>query len=138
MAQTIDWHPPHLYATLRAAHRHPGLSFVRVLQRCPHYMPELWTLLQDDSSHVLLLTDPEKGIVLDDAPARTFKSSAAHDPLDLRAARDMAAREDVVPVGLLYRDPDADCYDEFTMRGMAMAAPDKLRAAQEELDRFLI
>ena len=33
VAQTIDWNPPHLYNTIKAAHEHQGLSFVRVLQR---------------------------------------------------------------------------------------------------------
>ena len=35
VAQTAEWAPAHLYATLRAAYRHRGLTFVRVLQRCP-------------------------------------------------------------------------------------------------------
>jgi 2-oxoglutarate ferredoxin oxidoreductase subunit beta len=34
VAQTVDWSPPHLLATLRAAHHHPGLAFVRIIQRC--------------------------------------------------------------------------------------------------------
>lgn len=137
VAQTIDWHPPHLYATLRAAHRHQGLSFVRVLQRCPHYMPEVFTILQDDPSRVLLLKH-SSGVVLDDAAARIFKNQVEHDPADLNAARAFAAREDVVPAGLLYHDAKADRYDEFTVRGMSVPAGEKVRAAQLELDRFLI
>jgi 2-oxoglutarate ferredoxin oxidoreductase subunit beta len=38
VAQTVDWNPPHVLATLQAAHQHPGLAFVRILQRCPHYV----------------------------------------------------------------------------------------------------
>ncbi|MEK8036181.1 MAG: thiamine pyrophosphate-dependent enzyme, partial [candidate division NC10 bacterium] len=34
VAQTGDWVPAHLYATLLAAYRHRGFAFVRILQRC--------------------------------------------------------------------------------------------------------
>lgn len=47
VAQTIDRNPVHLLATLKAAHRHPGLSFVRIVQRCPHYPSEFVETLQD-------------------------------------------------------------------------------------------
>ena len=137
VAQTVDWNPPHMYATLREAHRHSGLSFVRVLQRCPHFMPEVFTRLQEDSGNVLLLTHPE-GISVDDAVARGFGNQQAHDPADLSAARDFAAREDVAPIGLLYRDREAQCYDDFTVEGMQMTGEEKVQAAQAELDRFLI
>ena len=66
MAQTVDWSPPHLLATIKAAHRHPGLSFIRVVQRCPHYPTEFIDAAQKDPSRVLLLTHPD-GIEVDDA-----------------------------------------------------------------------
>jgi len=137
VAQTIDWHPPHLYATLAAAHRHPGLAFVRVLQRCPHYMPDAWQTLQEDPSRVLLLTHAQ-GIVLEDRMARTFTNQVVHDPSSLSAAREFAEREDVLPAGLLYSDPAAVRYDELMAQGMGRTAPEKAQAAQAELDRFLI
>ncbi len=39
VAQTAEWVPAHLFATLRAAYQHRGLAFVRILQRCPIYTP---------------------------------------------------------------------------------------------------
>lgn len=48
VAQTVDWNPAHVHATLLAAHRHAGLSFVRILQRCPHYLPHLHDEVQAD------------------------------------------------------------------------------------------
>jgi 2-oxoglutarate ferredoxin oxidoreductase subunit beta len=137
VAQTVDWHPPHLYATMRAAHRHQGLAFVRVLQRCPHYMPEVWTALQNDPNRVRLLTHPQ-GIELDPAAARGFENRAEHDPADLAAARDHAASDDVVPVGLLYHDANAERYDDFTMHGLNLPSSERVESAQSELDRFLI
>jgi 2-oxoglutarate ferredoxin oxidoreductase subunit beta len=137
VAQTVDWNPPHLYATMLAAHRHPGLAFVRVLQRCPHYMPEVFALLQEDPTRLHMLTHPD-GIVLEDAAARIFMSRLEHDPQDLRSAREHASREDIVPIGLLYHDPNAVRYDEFTVQGMDMTAPDKVQAVQTALERFSI
>ena len=137
VAQSVDWNPPHLYATLQAAHRHQGLSFVRVLQRCPHYMPNVWDSLQRDPSGVLMLTH-EDGIGLDDAAMKLFKNRLEHDPSDLAQAQALAAREDSLVIGLLYRDPAADRYDESAWRGLDMPVSDRLAAAQHELDRFQI
>lgn len=137
VAQTVDWNPPHVYATLRAAHRHRGLSFVRILQRCPHYMPDVWSCLQQDPAKVLLLTHAD-GIELDELTRRSFKNQQEHDPEDLAEARTLAARTDVVPVGLYYRSPDAERYDLVSTHGMDMSDADKLREAQAEMDRFLI
>ena len=85
VAQTIDWHPVHLLATLKAAPKHPGLSFVRIVQRCPHYPSDFVEELQNEPSLVLLLTHPE-GIEVDDAVKRMFKSQQEHDAADLAGA----------------------------------------------------
>jgi 2-oxoglutarate ferredoxin oxidoreductase subunit beta len=137
VAQTVDWNPPHLHATLQAAHRHEGLSFVRVLQRCPHYMPEAFLEHTQNPGGVLLLTHAD-GIVLGEQVAKTFSNQVEHDPAGLRAAFSFAAREDVLPIGLLYRDTAAINYEEFTKPGLSITDPEKLQAAQAELDRFLI
>ena len=42
VAQTADWVPAHLYATIEAAYDHPGFSFVRILQRCPVWTPDIF------------------------------------------------------------------------------------------------
>jgi 2-oxoglutarate ferredoxin oxidoreductase subunit beta len=137
LAQSVDWNPPHLYATLQAAHRHQGLSFVRVLQRCPHYMPNIWEALQDDPSQIVMLTH-ENGIQVDEAVGKLFKNQRVHDPSDLEAARNIASSNDAIPMGLLYRNPSADRYDLATMEGLDMPVADRLEAVQRELDRFLI
>ncbi len=137
VAQSVDWNPPHVYATLREAHRHPGLSFVRILQRCPHYMEGAWDDVQRDPTGVLLMTHPN-GIPVDAAVGRLFTNQVEHDPSDLKAARDHAAREDVVPIGLFYRDEQAERYDINAAYGLGMSTSDKLHAVQAELDRFLI
>jgi 2-oxoglutarate ferredoxin oxidoreductase subunit beta len=137
VAQTVDWNPPHLFATLQAAHRHPGLAFVRVIQRCPHYMPKAWEGVQKDPQRVLVMLH-ENGIPLDAAVARGLPNRVQHDPNDLDEARHIAAREDVLPIGLFYSNPSADRYDRETVRGLDMEDDAKLEGLEHELDRFLI
>jgi len=137
VAQTLDWNPVHLYNTLQAAHRHPGLAFVRVIQRCPHYVPKLWEDAQRDPSRVLLMTHDD-GIPLDEAVAKMYKNRQPHDPADLDEGRTIAAREDVLPIGLFYRNENAERYDLFAARGLDISAEDRRRAVQAELDRFQV
>lgn len=137
VAQTVDWNPPHLAATLREAHHHPGLAFVRVIQRCPHFVPEVCSALQRDPSRLLLLEHPD-GVPADDLVKRIFKHRRVHDPSELAAARELAADTEAIPLGCLYRHPEADRYDEWTAQGLAMPRDVKLAAIEAELDRFLI
>jgi len=137
VAQSVDWNPAHVYATLQAAQDHSGLSFIRILQRCPHYLPHLHDAAQQDASRLLLLTHPD-GVQLDPAVLRLFPNKVEHDPADLKGARDYVARQDVAPIGLLYRREDAPRYDLDTARGMEMTSAEKLEGAQAVIDQFLI
>ena len=137
VAQTVDWNPPHLLATLTAAHRHPGLAFVRIVQRCPHFKEGAFADLQQDPSQLLLLQHAD-GIEVHESIQRVLKNQLEHDPADLDAAREIADRKDVVPVGLLYRNPSADRYDRFTTEGLATSRSDKIAALEAEFDRYQI
>lgn len=137
VAATVDWNPVHVYATLKAAYQHKGFSFVHIAQRCPHYTPEVFAEAQRDPSLILLLTH-EKGIRLDPEIERMFPNRMEHDPSDLEGARRIAQRDDVIPIGLLYRNEDCPRYDEFTQRGLGMTIEAKLQALEQEFDRFAI
>jgi len=137
IAQTIDWHPPHLYATIRAAHEHRGLSFVRILQRCPHFSRHAFEQPQNDASRVLMLTHSD-GVSLDEEMAGMFQNRYQHDPSNLAEARELADREDVFTIGLFYRNTDALRYDEVTSRGLQMDRTAKMTAFEQALDRFQI
>ena len=137
VAQTIDWNPPHLLATLKAAHAHPGLSFVRILQRCPHYPTPGLEALQADPSKLLLLAHPD-GIELDEPMLRTFKNHVDHDPVDLNRARELAETADAIPIGLFYRNEAADRYDVFTAEGIGTPRADKIAALKSALDRHRV
>ena len=135
VAQTAEWSPPHLEATLRAAYQHPGFAFVRILQRCPIYMPENFSEAVTDRSLVELLVH-EHGI---DAPqlSSVYKAQRAHDPSDLHAARRLA--EDVQPVrlGLFYRDPGKPRYEETRFQ-TRRTAEEKIALLEKELDRYAV
>jgi 2-oxoglutarate ferredoxin oxidoreductase subunit beta len=133
VAQTADWLPGHLLSVLKQAHAHPGLSFVRVLQRCPHYMDHRWDDVQHDAERSLMLTHPS-GIAAD--PHAT--NQLDHDPSDWEGALTIARRDDVFALGILYRNPAKERYDLATRRGLGMSAEQKLEAMERELAHFAI
>jgi 2-oxoglutarate ferredoxin oxidoreductase subunit beta len=137
VAQTIDWNPVHLLATIKAAYRHRGCSFIRVVQRCPHYPNDFVDACQDDPSRTLLLTH-ENGIEADDAVKRMFKNQQQHDPADIAAARALAERGDVLPIGLFYRNQNADRYDLISLEGLATSRKDKIAAIHQELHQYQV
>jgi len=137
VSQTVDWNPAHVYSTISAAHAHRGLSFVRILQRCPHFSAHVFDAPLHDSSLVLLM-EHERGIALEDVQLKRFPNRVAHDPGNLDEARAIAAREDVYPIGLFYRDAKATCYDDFTQRGLAMTQAEKHAGIRAAVEKFSI
>lgn len=137
VAQTIDWNPIHVHATLSAAYRHKGFGFVRIMQRCPQYTPHVFEEAQRDPSRILLL-EHEQGIHADPAGMRLYETRCTHDPSNLPEAIEIASREDVIPIGLLFRDPDRPSYEEESAQGVGTTVDQKIDALQQELDRFAI
>jgi len=138
VAQTVDWNPIHMHATLAAAHKHKGFSFVRIRQRCPAYTSFRYEEFQQDPERLLFLTH-ENGIASDnDSLLRLYKNKQEHDPSDLQAAFGLAFREDVIPIGLFYWNPDAPRYDQYSAQGMEMTNEERLAALEKELDRFAV
>lgn len=137
VAQTVDWNPAHLHATLLAGYRHKGLSFIRILQRCPTYTNDVFQLLQKEPERNVLLTH-ENGIPVDDTLLRVYSNQQTHDPSDLAAARQLAEQVDPLPLGLLYHDPSRPLYEDYTTLGLDMPDDDKLAQLNAELDKFAI
>ncbi len=135
VAQTAEWIPPHLYATILAARRHRGFAFVRILQRCPHYTPDLFTDAQRNPSHVELLTH-ERGIATPELD-RLYPEKLRHDPSDLDAARRLAEGGERIRLGLFYRDPTRPRYEE-TRRIPALTPDERIARLDEELDSYAV
>ncbi len=137
VARTVDWNPLHLYQTLRAAYHHKGTSFVHILQRCPTYTDHIFDAVRDNPDQILLLTH-ENGVPADPAVAKMYKSHLEHDPSDLAGARQLSAAGGKLAIGLLYRNPDAPRYDEYTVQGADMTLDERLAGMNKALDRFAI
>lgn len=137
VAQAVDWIPEVLYRIIGAAYRHKGFSFVRIIQRCPQFLPGFLDPWLHDPSKTLLLTH-EDGLLLSPELGRIYKNQRAHDPLDIAAARELASSADVIPVGILYRNPDVPRYDDLRRAGEPRPV-ERIRASLEaELDRFTV
>ncbi len=137
VAQVVDWNPPMLYETIKAAHQHKGTSFVRIIQRCPVFSDSFCKPLQEDASRILLLHH-EDGIPVDDSVKRVFENQREHDPSDWLGAMEIARDTSQVPVGLLYRDDDAIVYDDISSQGLDKTNAEKLAAINAALDKFAI
>ena len=135
VAQTAEWLPPHLFATLKAAYHHKGFSFVRILQRCPHYTEDLMLRYVQDPSQVELL-EHRDGIVVPELESR-FEHRMQHDPRDIDGARHLAQAGDKVRLGLFYRDESNPRYEE-TRALPVHTAEERIALLNEELDRYAV
>lgn len=135
VAQTAEWVPAHLLATLRAAYRHPGFAFVRILQRCPVYTPSLFERAVKDPSLVDLLVHDD-GVTLPELDA-LYKNRIAHDPGDLDAARRMAEDAERIRLGIFFRSPQRARYNELR-RVPPKTASERVALLNEELDRYAV
>ncbi|NEV62154.1 thiamine pyrophosphate-dependent enzyme [Thiorhodococcus minor] len=137
VAQVVDWNPPLLFETLKAAYRHRGTSFVRIIQRCPVYSDKVVKELQSDPSRFLLLQH-EKGLAVDDSALRQFPERTEHDPSDLGRAFQVALDESRIPLGLLYHNPAAPCYEDMSSQGTDFTPEQRLAGLETVLDRLTI
>jgi 2-oxoglutarate ferredoxin oxidoreductase subunit beta len=137
VAQAVDWIPELLFDIVTAAFHHKGLSFVRIIQRCPEWLPKLLDPWLHDPLKVRLLTH-EQGLAPSEALTRIYKNVERHDPLDMDRARAIASSMDPIPVGILYRNPEIPCYEE--LRNIPdVRTPDMIRAGLEaEFDKFTV
>lgn len=137
VAQAVDWIPDLLYEVIAAAYRHKGTSFVRILQRCPEFMPGLFDPWIQDPKRMLLLSHPD-GVSVPPALAKIYPNVRAHDPSDRAAARAIADVEDPIPVGILYRDASVPRYEALREAGELRSSDHIRRGLEAEFDRFTI
>ncbi|MHC4958923.1 MAG: thiamine pyrophosphate-dependent enzyme [Planctomycetota bacterium] len=135
VAQTADWTPGHLFATLQAAYHHPGFSFVRILQRCPIWTPDIFQAAAQNPNETEILTH-QRGIN-DEDTLSIYKNQTPHDPGDIDAARRLAAADGKVRLGLFYCNPEQPRYEE-TRKTHVFTAEEKLDVLNKELDRYAV
>ena len=133
VAQTADWVPAHLYATLQAAYGHNGFSFVRILQRCPKFTPDVFqdNVKNPDLTELLVHEDGVDAAGLD----KLFKARRVHNPKNIDNARALAQRTDMLRLGVFFRDESLPVYDEI--RAVPpVSAEDKINRLNQEFDRY--
>jgi len=137
VAQAVDWAPDLLYDIVMAAYHHRGLSFVRIIQRCPEWMPKLLDPWLHDPSQVQLLHHAN-GLQPSAGAAKIYKNQVEHDPSDLNQARVIASQTGVVPVGILYRNPEVPCYEDLVRSDRLRTAAVTRAGLDAELDKHTV
>lgn len=136
LAQSATWLPSHLDETIERAFEHKGLSFVRILQRCPVFMPKAFG--EGGLNFPVVFLENEEGIpihpgLLKRGPARL------HNHRDINEAQRVAVTVDPAPMGLIYHNPDVPTYED--VRFSQMEQPDhetKVKRLDELLDRYAV
>jgi 2-oxoglutarate/2-oxoacid ferredoxin oxidoreductase subunit beta len=137
VAQAVDWVPELLFDIINAAYHHKGFAFIRIIQRCPEFLPKAFEPWLADPGKTLILTHPD-GLTLSPETARTYKNQLSHDPADIDRAREIASSEDPIPVGILYRNPDVPCYEDVRHAGTMRTTPQIRAGLEAELDRVTV
>ncbi|MBM3391441.1 MAG: 2-oxoglutarate oxidoreductase [Betaproteobacteria bacterium] len=137
VAQAVDWIPELLYDIVKAAYHHKGLSFVRIVQRCPEWLPKLMDPWMHDPQKVQLVHH-ERALRISPAIAKVYKNHVEHDPLNMDRAREIASSTDVVPVGILYQNPCVPCYEDIRRSGGLRSADYVRRGLEGEFDKFTV
>jgi len=137
IAQGVDWVPEVLYDIVRAAFKHRGFSFVRILQRCPEFMPKAFDPWLHDPQRTLLLTHRD-GLQLSAGLSSSYRNQREHDPSNIDRAREIASMEDPIPVGILYRNPDAPCYEDLRHAGQLRSPAAIAAGLAREFDKVTV
>src|SRR5512132_1763959 len=90
VAQAADWIPESLFEIVKAAYHHQGLSFVRIVQRCPEWLPAALDPWMHDPAKVQMLRHPD-GMQPSDGLSRIYKNQLEHDPSNINRAREIAS-----------------------------------------------
>ena len=137
IAQAVDWIPETLFDIVKAAYHHQGFSFVRIIQRCPEWLPKSLDPWLQDPERVQLVHHAD-GIQVSPGLARVYKNQLEHDPLDIHRAREIASNTDIIPVGILYRNPEVPCYEDTRHSGALRTAEAIKKNFNAELDKYSV
>ncbi len=137
VANVVDWIPELLYEVVKAAYHHRGLAFVRVVQRCPEWLPGLYDPFMQDPLRIQVLRHKD-GLQPSAGISKVYSEQLEHDPTDLDAARRIASSHDPIPVGILYRNPSVPCYEDLR-RSPRVRTPQYIQAGLEgQLDKYTV
>jgi 2-oxoglutarate ferredoxin oxidoreductase subunit beta len=110
LAQTATWLPAHLDETIEKAWDHHGLSFVRILQRCPVFMPKAFG--EGGLNFPVVFLEHEDGIPIHPMLKKRGEVQA-HDHRNINEAQRVAVTVDPAPMGLLYENTEVPAYEDI-------------------------
>jgi len=137
VAQAADWIPEVMYDIVKAAYHHKGFSFVRIIQRCPEWLPDSLDPWLHDPQKVQLLTH-ERGLRYSSGMSKVYKNQVEHDPLDINRARELASNTNEIPVGILFHDPSVPCYEDVRRSGVIQTADLIRTGLNAEFDKYTV
>lgn len=137
VAQVVDWIPEVMYQVISQAYHHKGFSFIRIIQRCPEWLPKLMDPWLRDPDRVLLLHH-ENGLEISPAMASVYHKTEEHDPSDMNRAREVASSFDPIPVGILYRDDSVPCYEDTRHHDRLRTTSLVQKGLEAEFDKFTV
>ncbi|HEY5900304.1 MAG TPA: thiamine pyrophosphate-dependent enzyme [Burkholderiales bacterium] len=137
VAQAVDWIPEVLFEIIKAAYHHKGLSFVRILQRCPEWMPDAFEPWIKDPKRTQLLAHKD-GLQPSDIIKRTYSNILEHDPSNIDRAREIASAHDPIPVGILYRNEEVPCYEDLRRSTKLRTTEYIQKGLEAEFDKFTV
>ena len=137
VAQAVDWIPETLNEIVSLAFNHRGFSLVRVLQRCPQYLPDAFDPWIRDPDRVRLLTHDD-GLCPSPGLLEIHRNSQVHDPSDLDRARHVAGQTEPIPVGILYRNVAAPRYEQICNTTRVYSTGTIRAELEKEFDKFAI
>ncbi len=137
VAQVVDWIPELLYDVLSQAYHHKGLSFVRILQRCPEFVDNLFDRWINDPDSTKLLYH-EDGMNVSPALAKAYKNTENHDPSNIDRAREIASLTEEVPVGILYRNKNVPLYDDIRQTDQVTTPDTVENVLDAEFEKYIV
>jgi 2-oxoglutarate ferredoxin oxidoreductase subunit beta len=108
---------------------------VRILQRCPAYLPKLFEEAVTDPARIEMLIHPD-GVEVPEL-AGAYEDRVFHDPTDIDAARRYAEDQSKVRLGVYFRDESRPRYEE-TRHLPTLTAEEKLTVLEQEFDRYAV
>ena len=138
VAQAVDWIPEVLYDILSAAYHHKGFSFVRIIQRCPEWLPKMFEPWLQDPQKILLLhgeggspDQPElwpRSTRTRSSTTRRISIARARSPrcwIRFRSASSTATR-------------DVPCYEDLRNAGQSRSREFVKAGLEAEFDKFTV
>ncbi|HHM02586.1 MAG TPA: 2-oxoglutarate oxidoreductase [Caldithrix abyssi] len=135
VANVVEWIPDLLFDVIKKAFHHKGFSFIRILQRCPHFTPHVFDPIMNEPDRLRLLTHDD-GMVIPDAIKKIYKNVETHDPSNIHKAREYASDMETIPIGILFRDESIPTYDDIRKPTRPNTPSVINEALQQEFDKF--